>query len=69
MIDLQEITIWHHYYVFSRELLRHGWIEKSYEAAVNAFQFSMSFGDPVLPTRLRQFAEMLEATYPELKHE
>jgi hypothetical protein len=69
MIDMQEVSIWHHFHVFSLQLLHHGWIERSYEAAVNAFQFSMYSGDFVRSTRLRQFAELLKSTYPELKNE
>jgi hypothetical protein len=70
MIEMEEASIWHHYYVFSLQLLRHGWIARSYEAAQNAFQFSMHAGDTIfLPTRLREFCELLKSTYPELEDE
>jgi hypothetical protein len=66
---MQESSIWHHYWVFAQALLRHGWVARSYETAVNAFQFSMQTGDFVLPTRIREFCQRLEATYPELSHD
>ena len=69
MIEMQESSLWHHYHVFSLELLHHGWIARSHEFAVNAFQFAMHSGDFLLPTRLREFCERLEAAYPDLKNE
>jgi hypothetical protein len=69
MIDQQEASIWSHYMNFAVNLLRHGWVARSHDAAINAFQFAMQTGDYQLPTRIRQFCEELEATYPELVNE
>ena len=69
MIAMQEASIWHHYWMFALVLLHHGWIARSYETAVNAFQFAMQTGDFGRSTIIRQFCENLEATYPELCHD
>jgi hypothetical protein len=66
MIGLEDATIWSHYWFFALNLLRHGWVARSYETAVNAFQFAMQTNDFMLPTMIREFCEQLEATYPEL---
>lgn len=67
MMAMEETSIWNHYLVFAHSLVRHGWIAKGYEMAVNAFQFAMQTGDLMLPTRIRQFCQRLEASHPELK--
>jgi hypothetical protein len=63
---MQEVSIWHHYWIFALALLRHGWVRRSHETAVNAFQFAMQTGDMMLPTEIRKFCESLEAAYPEV---
>jgi hypothetical protein len=69
MIDQQEGSIWSHYWGFAINLLHHGWVARSYEMAVSAFQFAMQTGNHERATRIRQFCEQLEATYPELRDE
>ena len=66
MVTLQEAGIWRHYWHFAHNLIRHGWIARGHEVAVNAFHSAMQTGDFMLPTRIREFCEHLEATYPEL---
>jgi hypothetical protein len=66
MIAMQEASIWHHYWLFAVALLRHGWIRRSHDMAVNAFQFAMRSGDIMLPTKIRNFCQRLEAAYPEV---
>jgi hypothetical protein len=67
MIDLEEKSIWHRYWVLAVALVKEGWIARGYEAAIAAFQFAMRTGDFRLPGPIREFIEQLEAAYPELK--
>jgi hypothetical protein len=69
MIDQRETSVWSHYWGFAINLLHHGWVARSYEMAINAFQFAMLTGNHELPTRIRQFCQHLKATYPELRDE
>jgi hypothetical protein len=69
MMDLQEQTIWSHYWGFARNLVLHGWVARGHEMAVNAFQFAMQTGNMEVATMIREFCQELEATYPELRDE
>jgi len=66
LLDLQEAGVWRHHWHFAHNLIHHGWIARGYEVAQAAFHLAMETGDIVLPTRIREFCEHLEATYPEL---
>jgi hypothetical protein len=67
MIDLEEKSIWQHYWFLAIDLVNHDWIARGYEAAITAFQFAMQAGDYRLPGQIREFIQQLEADYPELK--
>jgi hypothetical protein len=67
MIDLEEKSIWHRYWVLAIDLVSQGWIARGYEAAIAAFQFAMQTGDLRLPGQIREFIHELETAYPELK--
>jgi CHAT domain len=65
LIDLEDASIWSHYWLFAINLLQLGWVARSYEAAQTAFHFAMRTGDIALPTSIRMFCERLEEAYPE----
>lgn len=69
MMDQQESSISSHYWNFAVNVLHHGWVARSFEMAISAFQFAMQAGNHELATGIRQFCEQLEATYPELRDE
>ena len=67
LVALQEADdLWRYYLRFAHNLIHHGWIARGYEAAVAALHFAMETGDFMVPTRIREFCQHLEATYPEL---
>jgi CHAT domain len=66
LLRLQEPYLWRFSLRFAQNLIHHGWIARGYETALAAFHFAMQSGDPVLPTRIREFCQQLEADYPEL---
>lgn len=69
LMTMEDASILQHYWTFAVMLLRHGWIQRSYELAVNAFYFAMKTGDWMLSTKIREFCQNLKATYPEVIHD
>lgn len=63
---LQGTDQWRYYLRFAHHLIDHGWIARGFEFAFAAFHAAMESGNMMLSTRIREFCEHLEATYPEL---
>jgi hypothetical protein len=62
----QDSELWRYNLHMAHGLIQHGWIARGYDTAIAAFHFAMQTGHPTLPTRIREYCQQLESTYPEL---